>query len=102
MESGRAILDRAFQRLAVSPQLDLEALARALERKSLNDLYVAIGTGECSMTTVLNVAMQSGSVMRSQQSDLPLEWAAQVEAIGDTCDRCRSACLAAGRLVVIR
>ncbi len=80
IESGRAILDRAFQRLAVSPQLDLEALAHALERKSLNDLYVAIGTGECSMTTVLNVAMQSGSIA-AQQSDLPLEWATQVEAI---------------------
>lgn len=80
MESGRAILDRAFQRLAVSPQLDLEALARALDRKSLNDLYVAIGTGECSMTTVLNVAMQSGSVI-GQQSDLPLDWATQVETL---------------------
>ena len=80
IESGRAILDRAFQRLAVSSQLDLEALARALGRKSLNDLYVAIGTGECSMTTVLNVAMQSGSIT-AQQSDLPLEWATQVEAL---------------------
>lgn len=80
IESGRAILDRAFQRLAVSSQLDLEALAHALGRKTLNDLYVAIGTGECSMTTVLNVAMQSGSVI-AHQSDLPLEWATQVEAM---------------------
>jgi GTP pyrophosphokinase len=49
-------------------------------RKSLNDLYVAIGTGECSMTTVLNVAMQSGNVI-GQQSDLPLDWATQVETL---------------------
>lgn len=79
LENGRAILDRAFRRLAVSPQLDLSALAQTLGHKSINELYVAIGTGERSMTAVLNAAMQSGSVM--SQSDLPLDWQTQVEAL---------------------
>jgi GTP pyrophosphokinase len=79
MESGRVILDRAFQRLAVSSQLDLEALAKSLGYKKLNDLYAAIGAGECNVSVVLNAAMQSGSVM--SQSDLPLDWAAQVEVL---------------------
>lgn len=78
IDSGRAILDRAFQRLALSSQLDLEALARLLEQKSLNDLYAAIGTGELSMTAVLNAAMQSGAAS-AQQNDLPLDWMAQTE-----------------------
>ncbi len=79
MENGRMILDRAFQRLAVSSQLDLEALAKTLGYKKLNDLYVAIGTGECSMTVVLDAAMHSGGVMK--QSDLLLDWEAQVETL---------------------
>lgn len=79
MENGRVILDRAFQRLAVSPQLDLEALAKTLGHKKLNDLYVAIGTGECNMTVVLDAAMHSGGVMK--QSDLLLDWDTQAETL---------------------
>ena len=78
IDSGRAILDRAFQRLAVS-HLDLEALAKALNQKNLSDLYAAIGTGELSVTSVLNIALQSGAAT-AQQIDLPMEWA------GDTGD----------------
>ncbi len=75
IDSGRAILDRAFQRLAVSP-LDLEALATALEQKSINDLYAAVGTGELSVTAVLSVALQSGAAT-AQQIDLPMDWSKQ-------------------------
>ena len=79
LENGRAILDRAFQRLAVSPQLDLESLAHTLGHKNLHDLYIAIGTGECSMTAVLDAAMHSGNVM--SQSELLLEWDEQMETL---------------------
>jgi GTP pyrophosphokinase len=79
LENGRAILDRAFQRLAVSPQLDLESLAYTLGHKNLHDLYIAIGTGECSMTAVLDAAMHSGNVM--SQSELLLEWDEQMETL---------------------
>lgn len=79
MENGRAILDRAFQRLAVSPQLDLESLAHTLGHKNLHDLYIAIGTGECSMTAVLDAAMHSGNVM--SQSELMLGWDEQMETL---------------------
>ena len=79
LENGRAILDRAFQRLAVSPQLDLESLAHTLGHKNLHDLYIAIGTGECSMTAVLDAAMHSGNVMT--QSELLLEWDEQMETL---------------------
>lgn len=74
IESGRAILDRAFQRLALSTQLDLEALAGTLEQKSINDLYAAVGTGELSMTAVLNAVMQVGA---GQQVALPLDLVAE-------------------------
>ncbi|HNI37859.1 MAG TPA: RelA/SpoT family protein, partial [Pseudomonadales bacterium] len=77
LESGRAILDRTFQRLAVSPQLDLESLAHTLGHKNLHALYIAIGTGECSMTAVLDAAMHSGNVM--SQPELLLEWDEQAE-----------------------
>ncbi len=82
MENGRAILDRAFQRLAVSPQLDLELLAHTLGHKNLHELYIAIGTGECSMTAVLDAAMHSGDVM--SQPDLLLEWDAQAETLSQS------------------
>jgi GTP pyrophosphokinase len=79
IDSGRAILDRAFQRLAVS-QLDLEALATALQQKNLSELYAAVGTGEISVTTVLNMALQSGAAT-ARQIALPMEWSQQ--SVGD-------------------
>jgi GTP pyrophosphokinase len=72
IDSGRAILDRAFQRLAVA-QLDLEKLSSSLGQDSLNDLYASVGTGEVSVTAVLNEALQNGATS-SQQIDLPIEW----------------------------
>ncbi len=71
IDSGRAVLDRAFQRLAVSP-LDLEALSSALGQSSLHHLYAAIGTGELTVTTVLNAALHSGAVVE-QSSGLTTE-----------------------------
>jgi GTP pyrophosphokinase len=79
IESGRLILDRVFQRLALSTQLDLEALSKTLEQKSLSDLYAAVGTGELSMTAVLHAAMQAG--IGGQQADLPLDWSSQTDAL---------------------
>lgn len=81
IQSGRAILDRAFQRLGVSTQLDIESLVTALHQKDLNELYASVGTGELSMTAILNAAMQSGAVVPNRQSDLPLDWVAQTEAL---------------------
>lgn len=81
IQSGRAILDRAFQRLGVSTQLDIESLVTALQQKDLNELYASVGTGELSMTAILNAAMQSGAVVPNRQSDLPLDWVAQTEAL---------------------
>jgi GTP pyrophosphokinase len=72
VESGRSILDRAFQRLAIS-QLDLEALATLLGQLTVNELYAAVGTGEVSVTTVVNAALQSGATV-TEQIDLPMEW----------------------------
>jgi GTP pyrophosphokinase len=75
IDSGRAILDRAFQRLAVS-QLDLDALVKSLDQKNLSDLYAAVGTGELSVKAVLNIALQSGAAT-ARQIDLPMEWSSE-------------------------
>lgn len=72
IESGRAILDRAFQRLAI-PRLDLDALPALLGCNNLNDLYAAVGTGEVTVTAVLQ-AVQRDGVTTGQQIDLPMEW----------------------------
>lgn len=72
IESGRAILDRAFQRLAI-PRLDLDALPALLGCDNLNDLYAAVGTGEVTVTAVLQ-AVQRDGVTAGQQIDLPMEW----------------------------
>ncbi|HQQ63771.1 MAG TPA: bifunctional (p)ppGpp synthetase/guanosine-3',5'-bis(diphosphate) 3'-pyrophosphohydrolase [Pseudomonadales bacterium] len=81
IDSGRAILDRAFQRLAVS-QLDLDALVKSLGQKSLSDLYAAVGTGELSVKAVLNVALQSGAAT-ARQIDLPMEWSTESGRSGE-------------------
>lgn len=74
IDSGRAILDRAFQRLAIS-QLDLDALPALLGCDSLNELYAAVGTGELAVTAVLQaIQKEDDAVQDGLQIDLPIEW----------------------------
>lgn len=67
IESGRAILDRAFQRLAL-PSLDFEALVSQLGYSALDALYEAVGTGELAVSAVLTAVMQSLAGAEAEQA----------------------------------
>ncbi len=54
---GRALLDHEFKRLAVE-NLNYDDLANGLNLKSLDDLYVAVGTAELGVEKVINSAQR--------------------------------------------
>lgn len=57
IESGRAIVDRAFQRLALA-NFDFDALVQTLGFVDMDALYEAVGTGELAVSSLLTAAMQ--------------------------------------------
>jgi GTP pyrophosphokinase len=53
LSSGRAILERELGRLGINEKTNYEKLARGLEFRSPDDLYVALGTGDLSVGKIV-------------------------------------------------
>ncbi|MGD8402957.1 MAG: bifunctional (p)ppGpp synthetase/guanosine-3',5'-bis(diphosphate) 3'-pyrophosphohydrolase [Anaerolineales bacterium] len=53
LSSGRAILERELDRLGISEKTNYEKLARGLEFRTPDDLYVALGTGDLSVGKIV-------------------------------------------------
>lgn len=53
LTQGKLILDRELHRLSMTP-LDREELAKQFDFRSTDDLYVAIGCGDLSMSRIIN------------------------------------------------
>ncbi len=53
LTSGRAILERELDRLGIGEKTNYEKLARGLEFRSPDDLYVALGTGDMSVGKIV-------------------------------------------------
>ncbi|HWQ05531.1 MAG TPA: bifunctional (p)ppGpp synthetase/guanosine-3',5'-bis(diphosphate) 3'-pyrophosphohydrolase [Longilinea sp.] len=53
LSQGKAILDRELHRLGMG-DMDLDSLARQLEFKTAEDLYVALGCGDVSLGRIMN------------------------------------------------
>jgi len=65
---GRAMLDHEFKRLGVD-DLDFELLAQKLSLRSLEDLYVAVGTADISVERVIQLSQK---LLQSEQSPEPV------------------------------
>jgi GTP pyrophosphokinase len=52
LNQGKILLERELRRLG-SMGINLERLAREFELKSIDDLYVAVGTGDLSLTRII-------------------------------------------------
>ncbi|MGB7873527.1 MAG: bifunctional (p)ppGpp synthetase/guanosine-3',5'-bis(diphosphate) 3'-pyrophosphohydrolase [Anaerolineales bacterium] len=53
LSSGRTILERELGRLGISDKTNFEKLARGLDFRSPDDLYVALGTGDMSVSKIV-------------------------------------------------
>jgi len=53
LTSGRAILERELDRLGIGEKTNYEKLARGLEFRTPDDLYVALGTGDLSVGKIV-------------------------------------------------
>ncbi len=53
LTQGKTIIDREFHKLGIS-DVDLDELSEEFEKKSLDDLYVAIGCGDLSVHKIVN------------------------------------------------
>jgi GTP pyrophosphokinase len=53
LSSGRNILERELGRLGIGEKTNFEKLARGLEFRSPEDLYVALGTGDLSVSGIV-------------------------------------------------
>jgi GTP diphosphokinase / guanosine-3',5'-bis(diphosphate) 3'-diphosphatase len=58
INQGRDLLERELRRLGVG-DINIEQLARQFEYKSVEDLYVAIGTGDVPLIRIANQLMQN-------------------------------------------
>ncbi|MCG8672247.1 MAG: GTP diphosphokinase [Pseudomonadales bacterium] len=68
---GKAILEKEFQRLDIG-KVDLDVLANALNVKTADDIYAAIGSGDLRVTQVLNL-VQDDDAESLQQELIPLD-----------------------------
>ena len=67
LEQGKELLDHEMKRLGVN--VDLENLTHLLEYRNLEDLYVAIGCGDISVSRIVN---KLGELSKEEQDPLML------------------------------
>ncbi|HEX7393617.1 MAG TPA: bifunctional (p)ppGpp synthetase/guanosine-3',5'-bis(diphosphate) 3'-pyrophosphohydrolase [Anaerolineaceae bacterium] len=56
---GKALLDKEIRRLGMA-DVDLERIARSIELKTVEDLYVALGCGDLSFSKIINKLGEMG------------------------------------------
>ncbi|HET8707676.1 MAG TPA: GTP diphosphokinase, partial [Pseudomonadales bacterium] len=76
---GRALLEREFQRLAIT-DVDLNTLLPKLNVKTVEDIYAAIGAGDLRPAQVLNLLPNA---LRPLQEELPLAKPRARKGVGD-------------------
>ncbi len=67
---GKLILKREFHRLAIA-HVNLERIASALNLKSADDVYAAVGAGDVRVSQVLNALQADMQIERSKPEDPP-------------------------------
>jgi len=71
IEGGRELLDKEFKRLDVG-KLNLDRVAQALNLKTADDIYAAVGAGDLRVSQVLNNIQEFDNETR-QQELLPID-----------------------------
>ena len=59
LSQGKSLLERELHRLGMNDELSLENLARQYDYKSIDDLYVAVATGDLGIGRIVNQLMLS-------------------------------------------
>jgi GTP pyrophosphokinase len=81
LSQGKALLEREFRRLGLL-DVDLEKLARDFDYRSLEELYVGIGTGDLSIGRIINRISEVDK--ESPISLLPAKPVGEVKTTPDT------------------
>lgn len=71
INQGRELLDRELHRLGIS-EINQEQLARSLEYRTVEDMLIAIGTGDITMTRLAN------QLMNEEKDEQGLKFGSQV------------------------
>jgi GTP pyrophosphokinase len=81
LTSGRNILERELGRLGISEKTNFEKLARGLDFRTTDDLYVALGTGDMSVSKIVKQLSEDEENVDILEVGTPASETASAEAV---------------------